>query len=75
MRETGLVSRWARCWDNAPIESFWGVVKRGIGPTDKPTHEEIVALADDCIDYCNNERGKERLGWLTPIEYAGMLAA
>lgn len=68
------MSRRACCWDNAPIESFWGVMKREIGPTNKLAHEEIVALVDDYIDYYNNERGKERLGWLSPTEYAETLA-
>jgi putative transposase len=68
------MSRKACCWDNAPIESFWGVMKRDIGPTGGLTHDEIVELVDDYVDYYNNERGKERLGWLTPSEYAESLA-
>ncbi len=68
------MSRRACCWDNAPIESFWGVMKREIAPTGDLMHEEIVRLVDDYVDYYNNERGKERLGWLTPSEYAESLA-
>jgi len=69
------MSRRACCWDNAPIESFWGRMKEQIGPTDKLSHAEIAALVDDYIDYYNNERGQARLGWLTPMEYAAALAA
>ena len=68
------MSRRACCWDNAPIESFWGRMKSQIGPTENLTHKEIEALVDDYIDYYNNERGQERLGWLTPTEYAAKLA-
>lgn len=67
------MSRKACCWDNAPIESFWGVMKRDISPTGSLTHEEIVKLVNNYIDYYNNERRKERLGWLTPSEYAESL--
>lgn len=69
------MSRKACCWDNAPIESFWGRLKEQIGPTAGLSHEQIVALVDDYVDYYNNERGQERPGWLTPAECASMLAA
>jgi len=68
------MSRKACCWDNAPIESFWGRMKEQIPATDGMAHEEIAALVDGYIDYYNNERGQERLGWLTPVEYAAKLA-
>ena len=67
------MSRKACCWDNAPIESFWGRLKEQLGPTDKLTSEQIAVLIDDYVDYYNNERGQARLGWLTPIEYASKL--
>lgn len=68
------MSRRACCWDNAPIESFWGRMKSEIGPTGDMTHDEVESLVDSFIDYYNNERGQERLGWLTPAEYAAKLA-
>ena len=71
---TQSMSRKACCWDNAPIESFWGRMKEQIPPTDEMSHEEIAALVDDYVDYYNNERGQARLGWLTPMEYAASLA-
>ena len=69
------MSRKACCLDNAPIESFWATMKRQFGPTDHLNHEEISALVDEYVDYYNNERGQERLGWLTPAEYARTLVA
>lgn len=69
------MSRKACCWDNAPIESFWGRLKEQIGSTKEMTHEEISLLVDNYIDYYNNERGQSRLGWLTPKEYESRLTA
>lgn len=78
LEELGIgqpMSRKACCWDNAPIESFRGRMKEQIGDTSQMSHEEIVALVDDYIDCCNNERGQARLDWLTPMEYAAKLVA
>lgn len=69
------MSRKACCWDNAPIESFWGRMKEQIGDTSLMPHEEIVTLVDDHIDCYSNERGQARLDWLTPMEYAAKLVA
>ncbi len=68
------MSRKACCWDNAPIESFWGRMKEQIPTTNTMTHTEIAALVDDYIDYYNNERGQARLGWLTPAQYSATLS-
>ena len=67
--------RRACCWDNAPVEPFWGRMKEQIGDASQMPHEETVALADDHIDCRSNERGQARLGWLTPMEYAAKLVA
>ena len=34
-----------------------------------------MAPAGRYVDHYNNHRGQERLGWLTPMEHAGRLAA
>ena len=49
-------------------------MKEQVGATAGMTHGEIVGLVDDYVDYYNNERGQERLNWLTPTEYAATLA-
>ena len=67
------MSRKACCWDNAPIESFWGRMKEQIEPTNNMTHNEVICRVDEYIDYYNNERGQKRLNWLTPTEYAETL--
>lgn len=69
------MSRRACCWDNAPIESFWGRLKEQTGPTSHLTPEEITQMVNDYIDYYNNQRGQARLGWKTPTEYEATLAA
>lgn len=72
LRELGIsqsMSRRGCCWDNAPIESFWGRLKEQIGPTRKLTAKEIIDKVDRYIDYYNNIRGQKRLGWMTPNEY------
>lgn len=66
------MSKRACCWDNAPIESFWGRLKEEIGITNNLSHTEIIRLIDDYIYHYNNERGQARLGWRTPKEYAEM---
>lgn len=50
-------------------------MKEQIGDTGQMPHEETVALADDHIGCCSNERGQARLGWLAPMEYAAKLVA
>lgn len=56
------MSRWACCWDNACIESFWGRMKEQMGDTAHLPAEEVMALVDRYVDYYNNHRGQERLG-------------
>jgi transposase InsO family protein len=63
------MSRKGNCWDNAPQESFFGHMKDEIDITKCQTHEEIVTLVHDWIDYYNNERYQWELAKLSPNEY------
>ena len=63
------MSRRANCWDNAPQESFFGHMKEEIDLSQCWTHEQIVAVIDDWIDYYNNERYQWDLAKLSPCEY------
>jgi transposase InsO family protein len=63
------MSRRANCWDNAPQESFFGHMKEEIDLSGCETHEEIVAVIDDWIDYYNNDRYQWDLAKLAPKEY------
>ena len=69
------MSRRGCCYDNAPIESFWGRMKEQLGDTKKLTAAEIMQRIDVYVDYYNNYRGQSRLGKLTPVEYERKLLA
>jgi transposase InsO family protein len=64
------MSRTGNCWDNAPMESFFGILKQEIY-YGKIYHsfEELKAAIEEYIDYYNKERIKEKLDWMSPIEY------
>ncbi len=65
------MSRRGNCWDNAPMESFFGHMKDHIGDDLKNCREfnEVKALVDDYMDYYNNERYQWDLAKLAPNEY------
>lgn len=63
------MSRRANCWDNAPQESFFGHMKEEIDISGCKTHEQIVAVINDWIDYYNNDRYQWDLAKLSPSEY------
>lgn len=69
------MSRKACCLDNACMESWFGRMKEQIGPTNNLTSKEICEVVDQYVEYYNYYRGQERLGWMTPKEYAASLAA
>lgn len=67
------MSRRGNCWDNAPIESFFGHMKDEINLIDCKTFEDVVAEIDDYIDYYNNHRYQWKLKRMTPKAYGDML--
>ena len=69
------MSRRGCCYDNAPIESFWGRMKEQLGDTKKLTAHTLMQRIDEYVDYYNNCRGQSRLGNLTPVEYERKLLA
>ena len=66
---TQSMSRVAKCIDNGPMESFWGILKReryyGKRFKDK---DSLVSMIVEYIEYYNNRRLQRNLGVLTPIE-------
>ena len=56
------------------MESWFGRMKEQIGPTDRMSFAEVCEKVDGYVKYYNYHRGQERLGWLTPKEYAATLA-
>ena len=64
------MSRVARCLDNAPMEGFWGIIKREMYYGHKFTdREELTNAIDDYIHYYNHGRFQRRLGVMAPMEF------
>jgi putative transposase len=62
------MSRRGNCWDNAPQESFFGHMKEDINFEGR-SHEEIILIVNDWMDYYNNDRFQWGLAKLSPNEY------
>jgi putative transposase len=79
---TASMSRKGNCYDNAPMESFWGTLKNEL------VHHRCYTTRDEAIRdireyieiFYNRQRRQARLGYLSPAAYeqrfyAGQLAA
>jgi len=64
------MSRKGNCLDNSPMENFFSLLKQEIyyGRV-YYSFEELKNEIDRYINYYNNERMKERLGYMSPVEY------
>lgn len=64
------MSRKGNCHDNSVMENFFGLLKQEIyyGKT-YYNYVELKQAIEDYIKYYNEKRIKERLGWLSPIQY------
>ena len=69
------MSRRGNCWDNAPMESFFGHAKDELHLRRCPTFDDVVAEIADYVDYYNNWRPQAGLGKMTPAEFRGYLLA
>lgn len=72
------MSRRGNCWDNAPIESFFGHLKVDIKNSDKTLNDctnfnELKDRIDSYIDYYNNDRYQWNLDRLSPKKYGDKL--
>jgi transposase InsO family protein len=70
---TQSMSRRGNCWDNAPMESFFGTFKDHIDLTECETIEEVLIEIDDFLDYYNNYKPQRKLDRLPPIQYREIL--
>jgi len=76
------MSRRGNCWDNAPMESFWGTMKNELVHQKRyKTREEAIKEITEYIEiFYNRQRRQKRLGYLSPAAYerqfyAGKMAA
>jgi len=76
------MSRKGNCYDNAPMESFWGTIKNElIYHCRYSTRKEAIQEITEYIEiFYNRQRRQKRLGYLSPAAYerqyyAGKIAA
>jgi putative transposase len=76
------MSRRGNCFDNAPMESFWGTLKQElVHHRHYKTRQEAIQDITEYIEiFYNRQRRQARLGFLSPVAYvqkfyAGQLAA
>lgn len=64
------MSRKSNCLDNAVMENFFGVMKQEMyyGRT-YYSYDELKVAIDRYIKYYNEHRIKQRLGYMSPVEY------
>lgn len=62
--------RKGNCLDNSPMENFFGILKQEIYYGNKfYSYEHLKKTIENFIKYYNEERIKEKLGYLSPVEY------
>jgi putative transposase len=76
------MSRKGNCYDNAPMESFWGTLKQELVHHRRySTRQEAIQDITEYIEiFYNRQRRQARLGFLSPVVYeqryyAGLLAS
>ena len=70
------MSRKGNFLDNSPMENFFGILKQEIyyGNTFK-SFNELKRTIEEYIKYYNEDRIKEKIGYLSPVEYRKLNAA
>lgn len=68
---TVSMSRKGNCYNNAPMESFWGTMKNElVHHRCYRTREEAIREITEYIEvFYNRERRQKRLGYLSPVAY------
>jgi len=67
------MSRKANCWDNAPMESFFGHMKDHLNLKECKNLKEVKKTMKKFMDYYNNHRYQWNLKKMTPVEYRNHL--
>lgn len=64
------MSRKGNCLDNSPMENFFGILKQEMYyGVIYHNYEELKTAIEEYIKYYNKKRIKEKLGWLSPVDY------
>lgn len=65
------MSRKGNCYDNAPMESFWGTMKNElVYHQHYTTREQAKREITEYIEvFYNRQRRQVRLGYLSPVAY------
>lgn len=70
------MSRKDNCHDNSVMENFFGLLKQEIYyGVIYYSYEELKSAIEKYIKYYNEKRIKERLGWMSPVQYRISLTA
>lgn len=66
------MSRKGNCYDNAPMENFWGTLKNELVHHRRyATRDEAIASIREYIEiFYNRQRRHSRLGYLAPAVFA-----
>ena len=66
------MSRKGNCYDNAPMESFWGSLKNELTHHQRyPTRAHVKAAIQEHIEiFYNRQRRHSRLGYIAPALFA-----
>lgn len=78
VKELGLIqsmSRKGNCWDNAPMESFFGHLKDELDYSNCKTIEELNRKIDNYMEEYNNDRYQWSLKRMTPAQFRNFLLA
>lgn len=76
LKQNGIkqsMSRKGNCWDNAPMESFFGHMKDHLELEKCKNLKEVKKEMKRFIDYYNNDRYQWDLKKMTPVEYRNHL--
>ena len=64
------MSRKGNCYDNSVMEKFlWNIKAGNVYGTTYYSFEELKDAIERYIKYYNEKRIKEKLGWMSPVEY------
>ena len=70
------MSRKGNCHDNSVMENFFGIMKQEMYYGEVYySYEELKRAIESYIKYYNERRIKEKLGWMSPVEYRRTLLA